>query len=146
MAHKYIEELKKKYADDARSHNIVDPSTLGMNIHTDHRAKRWAKQKIKYGFDDRETWAMDYTFYCWLYEHLKMFKEICCIDLNYHKFEYEGEELTQGECIDRMLEGCELYIAYDDSGWGKDKLTEEEQKKIDDVIKIWGIVIPAMWW
>ena len=86
---------------------------------------------------------MEYTFYCWLYERLKMFLDVNCIDLTFHKFEFEGETLTQQECIDRMLTGCATYFNCEDYRWDA---TEEEVKIIEDVAKIWALVLPAMWW
>lgn len=108
----------------------------------DPRQERWKEQREIYGFDDRETWSLDFAFYCWLYERLKMYLEVNFVDLTFHKFEYEGEELTQEECINRMLKGCEMYFKHEDS-WN---ISEEEWKIISDVTKIWAIVWPAMWW
>lgn len=108
----------------------------------DPRQERWKEQREIYGFDDREVWSLDYAFYLWLYERLKMYKEIAFVDLAFHKFEYEGEELTQSECIDRMIKGCEVYFKIEDD-WN---IPEEDQKMIDDVARIWAIVLPAMWW
>ena len=106
------------------------------------RLNGFAKERRKYGFDSRETWSLDSTFYIWLYERLMMFKEKASkvVDLTFHKFEYKGETLTQIECIDRMIEGCRLFIEDSDT---KDK---EKQEKIKSVCEIWAIVIPAMWW
>ena len=64
------------------------------------------------------------------------------VALDFHKFEYEGEELTQTQCINRMIYGCEIYFAQRDD-WN---ISEEDQKTISDVAKIWAIVLPAMWW
>ena len=62
------------------------------------------------------------------------------VDLTWHKFEYKGETLTQIECIDRMIEGCKLYIQDSEP---EDK---EKQEKIKSVAEIWAMVLPAMWW
>ena len=107
----------------------------------DHRIPYWKKQQEEYGFDERETWGLDYTFYLWLYNRLKMYDEVNCINTDTHKFEYKGEELTQQDCIDRMIEGCKIAITKDSF-----KHTDEELEKVDDVAKIWAICINSMWW
>lgn len=130
--------MKRKYLDDI---GVADrPDTWCPN---DDRQPEWDKEQAEYGFDERETWSMEYTFYCWLYERLKMFLDVNCIDLTFHKFEFEGETLTQQECIDRMLTGCATYFNCEDYRWDA---TEEEVKIIEDVAKIWALVLPAMWW
>ncbi len=130
--HKYFEEIENKQG--------THPSTWGIGDKT--REEVWYKERRKYGFDSRETWSLDTTFYIWLYEHLMMFKEKASdkIDLTYHKFEYKGEILTQIDCIDRMIEGCKLYIQDSESN------EKEKQEKIKSVCEIWALVIPAMWW
>ena len=129
--------MGRKYLDDI---GMVDRLDTGMD--DEPRQERWQKQREIYGFDDRETWSLDCAFYCWLYERLKMYLDVNFVDLTYHKFEYEGDILTQAECIDRMLKGCELYFKHGDS-WS---VNEEDWKIISDVGKIWAIVLPAMWW
>lgn len=108
----------------------------------DPRSKDWYQERRKYGFDSRETWSLNTVFYIWLYEHLMMYKEKASeiVDLTWHKFEYKGETLTQIECIDRMIEGCKLYIQDSEP---EDK---EKQEKIKSVAEIWAMVLPAMWW
>lgn len=129
--------MSRKYLDDIG----VD---LWSGLEDDKRQERWAKEQEEYGFDERETWALDHAFYCWLYERLKMYVERASkiVKLDFHKFEYEGEELTQQECIDRMMYGCEVYFAQEDE-WD---ISEEDRKVISDIAKIWAIVLPAMWW
>ena len=40
-----------------------------------YRVKRLF-QRLIYGFDDSETWALDWTFYKWLYPRLKRFEKV----------------------------------------------------------------------
>lgn len=129
MRRKYLDEIG--VTKDCYMFNTDDP-----------RQPAWDKEREEYGFDERETWALDFAFYCWLYERLKMFLEVNCVDLTFHKFEYDGETLTQEECINRMLNGCEIYFLEEDC-WGR---SVEDQKAIEDVAKIWSMVLPAMWW
>lgn len=129
--------MARKYLDDIGVTNRPD-----LWNEEDKRQEKWTEERNTYGFDERETWALDFTFYCWLYERLKMYLDVNIIDLTFHKFEYEDETLTQEECINRMIKGCEVYFEED----GRWPISEENQKAMDDVAKIWAIVLPAMWW
>lgn len=129
--------MARKYLDDIGVTNRPD-----LWNEEDKRQEKWTEERNTYGFDERETWALDFTFYCWLYERLKMYLDVNITDLTFHKFEYEDETLTQEECINRMIKGCEIYFEED----GRWPISEENQKAMDDVAKIWAIVLPAMWW
>lgn len=50
-------------------HNHLSPSCLY------HKLKRLC-QRIVWGFDDSETWALDWSFYKWIYPRLKRFEKI----------------------------------------------------------------------
>lgn len=131
MGHKYLEELEKYYTWDEQLPE------------DDDRRTTWDKEKEIYGFDSRETWDLDHTFFIWLYERLRMYQDTASeiIDLNYHKFTFKGEEFTQGELIDKMLERLRFYFSdkYDD--WDKDNIAY-----VKEVAEIWAVVLPAMWW
>ena len=130
--HKYFEDLEEKCWEHPSHLGIVDSK----------RHKKWFQERRLYGFDSRETYSLNYTFYVWLYEHLMMYKEkaIEVIDLEYHTIVFNGENLTQLECIDKMLEGCRLYIKDCES------TDKEVQRKIKEVVEIWSIILPYMWW
>ena len=120
----------------------IDNNLVGLKPE-DPRWERWNKEIEEYGFPSYETWNLDFHFYCWLYERLKMYLEVNCIDLNFNKFNFEGNEYTQGELIDKMLYGCELMLL---SECKYKKLTEDEEQAVNDVPWIWATVMPAMWW
>lgn len=126
--------MKRKYLDELGVKNR--PDNYGPK---DHRKNQWAIERSILGFDERETWDMKHSFYCWLYERLMMYKDINFIDFKHHQFLYDGEILTHGECIDRMIEGLKIALL-------KDDYTKEEEKKVDDIAKIWAVVLPVMWW
>ncbi len=126
----------RKFLDDI---GVVDrPDTWNVN---DKRQEKWKKERDTYGFDERETWSLDYSFRLWLYERLKRYVEVACIDLNYHRFEYNGAEYTQGQLIDMMLDRLQFSFRkeYND-------LDKEQYEYVSEVEKIWAIVMPAMWW
>lgn len=126
---------KRYYLDKL---NIKDrPDTWNPD---DERQKDWKKQRKKYGFDERETWSLDYTWRLWLYERLKAFKEWANIDLKYHKFKYKNKDYTQEQLIDMIIERLEFYFS------DYNELDIEQTKYINEVEKIWALIIDSMWW
>ena len=53
----------------------------------------------------KECWDLDSAFLKWLKEHLIVYlKEASkVVDLNWHKFQYKGEELTQEQIIKKNI-------------------------------------------
>ncbi len=131
--------MNRKYLDDIGVPQDGRPDTWNKD---DKRQEQWAKEREIYGFDERETWSLDYSFYLWLYERLKMYLEKGSSD-DLRTYRIGKEKLSQQECIDRMIEGCIIRIK-DDRYYGG--LTKDEMKKVNDVLKIWAVVCPAMWW
>lgn len=127
--HKYLEEIIKR--EDVVQNWLPE----------DKRKERWQKQRAEYGFDDRETWSLDTTFFQWLYERLRMFRDIGgeTVDLNFHSFEVDGLKLTQLEIIDKMISNCEQII--------KNDIPDDETARLEqETARLWSIVVPAMWW
>ena len=130
--------MKRKYLDQANIPNESRPDKWWGNA--SHK-KKWKKQREKYGFDQRETYSMDTTFYCWLLEHLMMYKDVNDVNLDECQIQYNDQELTLSECIDRMIEGCRIALTNREYGYYSDL-----KAKVDDVIKIWAVTIHAIWW
>lgn len=128
--------MKRKYLDDIKVNGRWDQIV-------DEREKRWKKQRKKYGFDERETWGLDEAFYEWLYERLKMYKEIGgkVINLDSGKFEYGGKIYSEAELIDEMLKRLEFNFSDKYNDW-----EEDQYKYVHEIEKIWAVVLPAMWW
>jgi len=106
----------------------------------DSRQEEWIKEKEEYGFDERDTWSLDYTIALLIYPRLKMYNEINCIDTSSHKFEFENNKYTEQECIDKILEGLKLYLTKNFD------LTKEKDKKIQDSMILLGIIWRSLWW
>ena len=129
MNHKYIEEIM----------NIED-TPYGWSKGTG-RDEMWDKQREEYGFDERETWSLDYTFIYWLYERLRMFNEVNCIkNTDIHKFKVNGVMMTQQECIDIMIDKCKNLII----NRGIDDDYTYNLK--NEILDIWKECIHSMWW
>ena len=71
MAHKYLENILPK-----------GKSPYDFECDDEIRNQKWEKEREECGFDERETWNLDFTFFCWLYERLMKYKEVSPVDLN----------------------------------------------------------------
>ncbi len=138
---KYAILYKNKYLDDLG----IPENEYGVNFldKDDSRLVQYEQERKIYGFDSRETWNLDSMFAEWLYTRCKMYLEQASgkINLEYHKFQYDGKEYTQRQMIDMIIENCEFFI--------KNRYGEEEAKayeKMKEAAKMWAEVFPAMWW
>lgn len=102
-------------------------------------------------FDERDTFNLDHVIILWLYERLRYFQDhvtnvVVMDDPTWKTYEIDGEQLTQLQCINRMVEDCKTILLYED--W-KD-IGDKEWPKIDaakdDLFKVFSKVYWAMWW
>lgn len=130
--HKYLTDLGISESDIMQ--NICEPDPK--------REVKWKKQEEEYGFDDRETWALDISFCQWLYERLMMYKEIAgkVVNLEYYKFDIHGSKMSQIECIDAILELLKPNLL------NNNFLDNFYQNDLKEICYIWGKILPAMWW
>ena len=102
-------------------------------------------------FDERDTFNLDNMLIEWLYERLRYFQdvvaeEIVMDDPEWRTYEVDGEQLTQLQCIDRMVEDCKtilLYKEWEDEG---DKEWPKIEAAKDDLFKVLSKAYWAMWW
>lgn len=139
---KYNIEQRNKYLDDLG----LKPHEYGVNFIAgkDKRRKKWKKQQKKYGFDTRETWALDDIFAQWLYCRLKMYLKDAgeVIDLSYWKVTYKDKVYTQEEAIKKMIKWLKFYLKNAD----KEGKEEEAIEKRGRAAELWAIVLPYMSW
>lgn len=128
MAHKYLEDI-----------GVTDGP---YNWRGD--SFKWRHERQVYGFDSRECWNLDYTFYLWLYERLMKYLEDAepVVDFTWTKAEYNGKTYTQRELIDMMLERLKRFLTDEDFN----DYEEENFKWLHEIEKIWAVILPAMWW
>ena len=102
--------------------------------------------------DERDTWNMDMYIIASLYGHLKRYKELCkdVVDLEYCEFSVNGEELTQLQCINKMIDNCKFILDNIDYDPETDmsikeqfKLTDEKMRETFDILKE---VFWVIWW
>lgn len=133
MDSKYLKDLGLKKEDYYFPFDEDDP-----------RQDKWKAERETYGFDSRETWDLDGLSVRWLYCHLMMYKEKASeiVNLEYHKFEFQGKEYTQLEAIDFIIDSLKMYILTD--LWSPD--AEIAINKAKDAFALYGIILPSMWW
>ena len=130
--------MKRYYLDKI---GYMDRADIYCN--KDKRQKKWRKQRKKYGFDERETWSLYNSFYCWLYERLKLYKKLASkkIKLDFYKFEYKGKTYTQIQMINEMIKRLELYLSKDFNEYN-----QTHNALVTEIAEMWALVLPVMWW
>ena len=113
-----------------------------MKLRTLKRSiKYWFQRRIR-GWSDDETWNLDCEFIKWVNSRFKKYKEKASkiVDLEFHKFEYEGKEYTQLELIDKVIKLSNEYI-------DTDLLSEDKLDPIkDEIFDIFKLIFWTMWW
>ena len=97
-------------------------------------------------FDNRDTFNLDDSLIMWLYECLRHFQDVVSEqvvmdDPEHRTYEIDGENLTQLQCINRMVEDCQTILLSD--------LVDEYDlvnNAKDDLFKVLSKVYWAMWW
>lgn len=107
----------------------------------DNRQEFWKEQRKEYGFDERDTWSLNYTLVLLIYPRLKMYNEINIVNTSFYKFIFEGNEYTQQECIDLILEGLETYLIKDNLD-----LSDDDYKNIENAFALLGLIWWSLWW
>lgn len=133
---------KHKYLEDIGIETKVTP--WGWN-QDDSRQKQWKEDRKLYGFDERETWSLDTTFFYWLYERVMMYNEINCIDTSFHELVVNNEKLTQQECIDRIILGCKYYFKLTE-GVSTNENYEIAMIIANEILDIWKQLVFWMSW
>lgn len=117
-------------------------------IYDKKEEEKLKKNKRKYGFDDRETYNLDTTFYQWLYERLVRYKELASKIIDFksdysHRWDYKGKSLNQIELIDKAIALLEEYFTTDGKTLKEDLAL---MNKALEAAQIFVMILPAMWW
>lgn len=113
-----------------------------MKLRTLKRSIKYWFQRRTRGWSDDETWNLDYEFIKWVNSRFKKYKEKAgkIVDLEFHRFEYEGKEYTQLELIDKVIKLSNKYI--DTNLLSEDKLNSIK----DEIFDIFKLIFWTMWW
>ena len=90
-------------------------------------------QRLTRGFDDSETWSLDYTFFNWLLPRLKRFREVSCAhpcDMTYEEWIKELDD-----AID------DLKILKESIGFG-----EEYEEAYERFVEWFAKRLHHLWW
>ena len=128
---------KCKYLDDLGL-KIEEYGTNFMSD-DDSRKENWAIEREEYGFDGRETWNLDKIFIEWIYTRVKYYKEHTCADMDFYKFKYKDNVITQNEVINKILELAKQILLDIDNN----ELFVKNSREICD---LWKEILPYMWW
>ena len=128
MSHKYLDDL------------LPAGKTPYDFYYTDEvRNQKWESERQEFSFDEREMWLLDFTFFCWLYERLKKYKEVSPVDLSCKIVKVNNEEKNLGEWLDIMINNAEALILLD-------MYSEENIKLAEFTIEIFKQTIFYLWW
>ena len=128
MNHKYLYDILPK-----------GKTPYDFEFDDEIRNQKWEKERLEYGFDERETWNLDFTFFCWLYERLKKYKEVSPADLSCKIVKVNDEEKTLEEWLDIMINNAESLILVD-------IYSEEKIDLAEFIIEIFKQTIFYLWW
>ena len=92
MSHKYLENILPK-----------GKSPYNFYYYDEIRNQKWEKEREQFSFDEREMWLLDFTFFCWLYERLKKYKEVNHTDLTSKIIKVNNEEKSLEEWVNLMI-------------------------------------------
>ena len=100
----------------------------------------WSKKKKI----SKECWNLNYSFILWLKERLPVYVEEASkvVNLEYHKFNFRGEEYTQLQLINKMIELVN-YLTEDEKYFN---LTQESSEKTEELLEIFKLVFTTLWW
>ena len=100
----------------------------------------WSKKKKI----SKECWNLNYSFILWLKERLPVYVEEAgkMVNLEYHKFNFRGEEYTQLKLINKMIELAN-YLTEDEKYFN---LTQESAEKTEELLEIFKLVFSSLWW
>ena len=128
MNHKYLYDILPK-----------GKSPYDFECYDEIRNQKWESERLEFGFDERETWNLDFTFFCWLYERLKKYKEVSSVDLTRKIVKVNNKEKNLEEWIDIMIKNSESLIL-------ANIYSEENIKLAEFTIEIFKQTIFYLWW
>lgn len=104
--------------------------------------KRWFKyfwQRRTRGWDDSETWSLDYSLAKIIAPRLKRFKEVKCC----HPMELTQEEWDT--ILDKMIFAFEK-LGEDDYQWPYEEIPDEVGKAVEEGRELFHKYYHDLWW
>ena len=145
-------KYKNKYFNKIGRKNSCTENLL-YKMKKDKRADKWEKERKKCGgWDERSSWNLSTFMVEQIYTWLKIYMDHAdgFVDLSFHKFDIDGKQLTQRECILRVISDIEFWFSNNDAVEKEfaiyKELAMQAQSKIEEAFKILGIIMPVLWW
>jgi hypothetical protein len=109
-------------------HRLEEIKTASFN-QSNNRIEKHTQQYIENGFDDSDTWGLDYHLAKLILPRLERFKELATgvIVIDFP--------------LEDMIHAFDLYVNKDDIKW-----TEEDWESWDKGIKAFAEYYRALWW
>ena len=108
-----------------------------------YRNFKYKRIEMRKGFNPINTWDLSFYFWRHLFEMIKAYLDNAdsVVDLDYHKFTYNGVEYTQKELLCDLKKVIKDIIFFDNNGE-----YDEARIKEKEALDMWYTVLPAMWW
>lgn len=141
-----MKKYKNKYFKKINYKNSCTEN-LFFRMSGDKRAKKWKSERKKFGgYDSRVTWNLNTFMTEQIYTWLKMYFDRAdgYVDLNFHKFQINGGEMSEREAVLLAISDMEYYLC--NSEVLEQSIENECARKIAEAFYIIGIIFPALWW
>lgn len=122
----------------------IDPKYINVpNVnfsseYDEENESKYKEQRLERGFDDSETWNLDYTISCFILPRLKQFKVLN----NTHPAMITLEEWN--EILDKMIFALQYRIEIDDIDVSTDSPRMEEQH--NEGLQLFAKWFDYLWW
>ena len=132
---------KNKYLDRIG----IRRENYGANFIKGRKVQRFI-ERLRYGFDYRDTVNMEMRTAEWLYSRLKMLTEKTMDDLTYNHVEFEGRTYTIEEAFDRIMNACKEFLLSCQNGdfyLEPDEHEEAERiyEELQASVRLWSVVM-----
>lgn len=134
MSHKYLKGLNGWVPHFCRAR--------GNPFRVIKREIKWFFERRKYGFDSRETWNMDQSFYCWAYERISLYVKVTEVDIDsdFNCITINGETACMRKWINKILALLKEQIEDDDP------LSIAYSTCHQEIMTIFTELLPYLWW
>lgn len=139
--------MSRKHLEDLPNHRTIEEQVED----DDERSPAWKKEREEFGFDSRQTWALDSAMLELLYERLIMYREKAneVINMTWRAYDVSSvpkvgkKEMNQLEIVDAMISYAKESLNGD-----PDSLEEEAELMYctKTVWELWAIIHHHMWW
>jgi len=103
---------------------------------TKKRRKKYSQQRIKNGFDDSETWCLDFVIAQFIVPRLEKFIELSSRIIDK---DYDEDEIQKWKNIDIVLEAFKLLLK-------EDMLNKQEDRIVKKGLNLFPKVYHHLWW